>query len=229
MGDLGFDSLKEQVKFRAGMDTSIEKIGSSSTNYYGVLVNHAYRQICEHDRLFGINRKFYIPELETSATATTTDGTAYVSTPSGVLVVRSVYDTTNNVKLTQIPWKVYISYTDRTNTSAEGDATEWCRSGARIYLHPTPQTTGDTMTIYYKKIVDNLSGTDTTIISSAWDEPIILLATYKGMTWQRDFEKAKLVKEELIDHLSGLVTIYENEYADRDMQFGPDSSYLPLR
>jgi len=234
VGDIGFNTFKEYVQFRMGRlaqgtADGLTTAGSSDLNMYGIWVNQAYRQICTNEHLSGLPRRVYIPALETSTTATTTDGTAYVSVPSDCLLIRSVYDTTNNVKLAQIPWRVYISYTDRATTSAEGDATEWCRSGARIYLHPTPQTTGDTMTIYYKKLVATLSGTDTTAIPAEWDEPIVQLATIKGHMWTGDFDKIKPLREEFVESVSGILDIYAQEAVDRDANFAPDSSYLPLR
>jgi hypothetical protein len=225
VGSLGFDDLKEQVKYRLGMDTSPETVGTNSLNFYGIWVNHAYKQICSSHRLMGINKRFRIPELETSTTASTVDGTAYISTPSDCVVVRTVYDTTNNAKLDQIAWKKYISYTDRTNTTAEGDPTEWTRAGARIYLHPTPDA-AMTMTVYYKKLPSDLTGTATTEIGAEWDEPIILLASYKGFTWTGQFDKAKACREELLETIAGLIQVYGEEELDSDIRLAPTDAYM---
>lgn len=227
MGALGFDDFKEQIKYRHSMDTSPETIGDSSLNFYGIWANHAYKQICSAHRLFGINKRFRIPQLETSTTATTTDGTAYVSVPSGCLVVRTVYDSTNNRRLDQISWDTYLEYTDRADTTAEGDPTEWTRSGARIYLHSTPGTTGDTLTIYYKKLPSDMTGTETTIIGAEWDEPIVQLAAYKGFIWLGQYDKAKATKEEFIETIAGLIPLYGAEELDANVKYGPTSAYMP--
>ena len=152
MGALTFAYLKEMVKLRLGNNAAWSAAGDSSLDYYGIWVNSAYRMLCTQDKVLGLPKKLYFPELLTSTTKTTTDGTAYVTVPSDVLYITEVYDTTHNVRLTNIPWKQYIEYTDRTTTTAESDPTEWVRYSGYIYLHPTPQTTGDTMTIYYKKL-----------------------------------------------------------------------------
>jgi len=227
MGSLGFDDFKAQVQYRMGQDTAPESVGSDSLNYYGIWVNKAYRQICTSHKLYTIPKRFYFPELETSTTATTTDGTAYVSVPSDALVIRTVFDSTNSTKLTYIPWRTYLAYTDRATAASEGDATEWTRASGRIYLHPTPSTTGDTMTIYYKKVPADLSGSDTTAIGEEWDEPVVILAAHKGFMWTGDFEKAKMAKEEFIEIVMGLASVYDTEEIDRDATWEPSSSYMP--
>lgn len=227
MGSLGFDDLKEITKLRAGNRADLEAGGDSSLNYYGIWVNSAYRQLCTQNRIFGLNKRLYFPELMTSTTKTTTDGTAYVTSPSDVLFVTDVYDTTNNRQLKQISWDTYISYTDRTTAASEGDATEWVRSAGNIYLHPTPSTTGDTMTVYYKKRVSDLSGTQTTSIGAEWDDPILELTAYKMFLFLHEYDKAKACRESFLEMADGLADVYHREEMDRDSHFEPSSSYMP--
>ena len=227
MGALAFDELKEILKLRCGNRADLESAGDSSLNYYGIWVNSAYRQLCTQDFVLGLRKKLYFPQLMTSTTKTTTDGTAYVTTPSDVLYIIDVYDTTNNVNLENISWEKYLEYTDRTSSTAEGDPDEWSRYGSYIYLHPTPGTTGDTLTVYYKKLVANLTGTVTTAIGAEWDDVILELAAYKAFLFLHEYEKSKVCKEAFLEMAVGLASVYDNEGVDTDLTIGPSSSYMP--
>jgi len=226
MGALGFDEFKELLQSRLGLRGDLASRGASSLNYYGIWVNQAYRQLCTQKNLMGLKKNLYFPQLHTSTTATTTDGTAYVSVPVSTLYITEVFDTTNGRKLTQIPWKKYIEYTDRTDTSCEGDATEWTRYSSYIYLHPTPSTTSDTLTIYYKKLVADLTGSETTIIGAEWDEPILELAAYKAFQHIGEYEKAKVSRETFLEMAAGLADIYYQEQKDSDEAWQPSLAYL---
>ena len=226
MGALGFDDFKEQLKLRAGNRADLDTAGASSLNYYGIWINSAYRQLCTQDNVLGLKKNLYFPQLLTSTTKTTTDGTAYVAVPTDALYIEDVFDTTNGRNLDWISWSTYAEYTDRTSSTAEGDATEWTRRGTYIYLHPTPGTTGDTLTIYYKKLVADLSGTQTTDIGAEWDDAIIELAAYKMFTWIHEPDKAKVSKEAFLEMAAGLADIYFNERKDEDDNWGPSSAYL---
>ena len=224
MGSTTFDYMKEYVKLRMGMRDDLEDIGDSDLNYYGVWVNQAYTQICVSERLFGLRTPVYIPQLETSSTDTTTDGTAYISTPTTALIVRGIEDTDDNVILDWIPYRQYMEYTDRADTSAEGSPTEWTRARSRLYLHPTPDSTIN-LTIYYKKTPTSLSGTASTVIGPEWDEAIVLLATYKGHLWLGEYDKAKFIRDELIENVSGVLSTIHQEEKGRNEYFRPDEGY----
>jgi hypothetical protein len=227
MGAAGFDTLKEYLKLRAGNRADLEAAGDSSLNYYGIWINSSYRQLCTQEGILGLKKKLYFPQLFTSTTKTTTGGTAYVAFPSDGLYVTDVFDTDNGRKLTSISWDTYISYTDRTTTASRSDSTEYVRNGTSIYLHPTPLTTGDTLTIYYKYLVTDLSGTQTSLIGAEWDDVIVELGAYKMFTWIHEYDKAKFCKEAFLEMSTGLADVYFNEDMDRDAQWGPSSAYMP--
>ena len=229
MGNLGFNVLSEMVKFRAGNSSAFESAGDSSLNYYNIWVNSAYRQLCTQKNVLGLKKMLYFPQLFTSTTRTTTDGTAYVSVPADCLYITEVFDTTNGRKLDWIPWKKYIEYTDRTTAASEGDPTEWNRRGGNVYLHSTPGTTGDTITIHYKKLVPDLSGTGVSLIGAEWDDVIVELATYKMFTWLHDYDKVKFCKEAFLEMAAGVADIYHAEEADGEFSAGPSPSYMPRR
>ena len=227
MGASSFSTLKELLKLRAGNRADLEAAGDSSLNYYGIWVNSAYRQLCTQDGILGLKKKLVFPQLNTSTTKTTTDGTAYVTVPTNFLYITEVFDTTNGRKLNQISWKKYIEYTDRTTTTAEGEPDEWVRYGGYIYLHPTPDTTGETLTVYYKKLVADLTGTQTTDIGAEWDDVIVELAAYKMFLWIHEPDKAKLCRDAFLEMAGGLAGLPNQEELDSDISIGPSTSYMP--
>jgi hypothetical protein len=227
-GEVTFEEFKEYVKFRMGQRTDLESVNSD--NLYGIWTNLAYRQLTTRNRFWGLKKSFYFPQLETRATKTTTDGTAYVAAPDDVLHIRSVYDNTNTRKLHKISWNTYMNYTDREDTDKEGEPSEWVRqadsSGTdQIYLYPTPDTSSENIYVYYRKVPAELTGTSTTVIGSEWDDAIIELATYKGYLWLQEYDKAKVCKEEFLEIVSSVIGIYDQEDEDRKDHAHMDEGY----
>jgi len=226
VGSLSFDTMKEMMKFRAGNNAALTAAGDSSLNYFGIWINSAYRQLCTQNDILGMKKRLYFPQLMTSTTKTTTDGTAYVTMPTSCLYISDVYDTTNNRNLDWIPWREYLEHTDRTSTTSEGEPTEWSRHDTNIYLHPTPDTTGETLTIYYKKLVADLSGSGTTDIGAEWDDAILELAAYKMFVFLHDVDRVKWCKEAFLEMAVGLADLYFKEEKDADKNFGPSPAYI---
>jgi hypothetical protein len=232
MGSLGFDDLKEQVQFRLGRlsqasTDGLTSSGANNLNMYGIWVNNAYKQICSSEYLMGITKKMIIPDLEYSTTETTTAGAAYIDIPTDSLLIRKVMDSTNGSKLSWIPFRKYIAYTDRADSGSRGTPTEWAHMTRKIFLHPTPDAV-ITEEIFYKKLPGDLTGSNTTIIGSEWDEPITLLAAIKGMTALGDYVNLKPLKEEFIEIATGIIHSYYMEGFDRNESFRPDPAYMPI-
>jgi len=220
MGLWGFDDFKAYCKFQLGQNPDLDV----STNYYEVWVNAAYRQLTSAKKIFGVRFNLYFPELETTTTSNTADGTAYVSVPADCIIVREIEHTTDDHMLTNISWSDYLDTSGRADTDAEGPPTEWVRRGSRIYLSPTPDAT-DTLTIYYKQRVTDLSGTGATAIANEWDEAILQLAVIKGLMWMKDYEKANVEKEAWVEMMKGLAGLYDTEEKAREEYFEPHSQY----
>ncbi len=162
MGILNFEDMQTHTLFQLGGPTRTEL--KSPTNYIARWVNDAYRDLCTKNRYMGLRKNFVFPTLEVSTDDTTVDGQSYVPTPSDALIVRHIYDTTNDKKLERINWYTYISYTDRETAASEGKPSEWVRSAGNIYLHPTPDAAYD-VDIFYKKIPPALSAVaDVTLV-----------------------------------------------------------------
>lgn len=223
MGTLSFSDFQTYALFQLGGPTRTELL--SPTNYVARWINDAYSDLTTKNRYMGLRKNFVFPELEVSTTSSTVDGRAYVSVPTDCLIVRHVYDKTNNVKLGRINWYNYVSYTDRATTTSEGKPSEWVRSSGSLYLHPTPDAIY-ALDIFYKKKVAVLSASaDKTIIGDEWDNIIVQLAVIKGNQWMNDWDKVKLLKAEWLETVSGMLGIYDNEERDMHPQIKGDSTY----
>lgn len=218
-----FANFKSELKLMFGMNAKLDDV--DGTNMYESFINYAYMRLTTRDRFFGVKTNFYFPELETVNTSTTTtDGTQYIDVPSDCIVTRDLYDYTNSRYLTNISWREYLKYEDRFDTNAEGEPTEWVRSGDYYYLHPTPDTSSEYIYIYYRKRPAALSGTNATAIGEEWDEAILQLAFIIGKGWMQEGQKPEVdaVKKEFLDNVSGLVGIYYQESLARDLKATPD-------
>lgn len=223
MGTLNFGDMQTYTQFQLGGPTRTELM--SPTNYVAKWVNDAYADLTTKNRYMGLRKNFVFPTLETHISDTTVDGQEYVPTPDDCLIVRTLYDTTNNKKLERINWFTYTSYTDRATAASEGKPTEWIRSAGNIYLHPTPDAAYD-LDIFYKKRVPALTASaDVTLVGDEWDNIIVQLAVIKGQMWLNDWEKVKLLKEVWLEDVSAMLGLYDQEEKDMHHNLRGDSSY----
>lgn len=224
MGDLSFASFKEQLKMRAGRSTAWSSVGDDALDYYGIWINKAYMQLCSAERFPGLKRSLYFPQLYTSTSLSTTDGTAYISTPSRCLYVEDIFNETSNGTLDNISWREYLEHTDRDTAASESRPSEWTRKGELIYLHPTPDAVYS-LYVYYKKLPNALSGTSSTTIGAEWDDAVLALAAQKMFMWIGEPDKAKMAGEEFLQIVNGLSGVYANEEEDREAYSALDPAY----
>jgi len=221
MGDYGFDRFRVELKLRLGQRTDFD----APVDWIGRWINQAYIRLTSGNRLYGLKRNFYFPELEAkSAVLNTTDGTAYVSTPTDTLIIRSVWDSTNDRDLKNIGWDTYLAASGRADTNAEGPPTAWVRSGAYIYLRPTPDAVY-ALYAYYRKRPAALTGTSVTLIGSEWDDVIVLMAACQAFSTMGDYEHLKQTKEDLAERIAELVGIYDQEDKGKKEYLQMDPSY----
>jgi len=221
MGTWGLDTFKLYLKFRNANRTDLENVGG--VNLYETATNAAYLALTTKKQIFQVRLNLRFPELETTDATTgtnTVDGTSTIAVAPTAIQIIDVYDATNNVSLDWMPLKRYLDYTDRYDTGAEGKPNEWTRSGGYIYLHPTPDATYK-MYQYFRKRPTLLTGTTATVIGPEWDESILEYATYKLLMWNHEYEKAKFVKEEVIDMIVGILGMYEAEETSRKEHIRP--------
>lgn len=227
MGLYTHDEMSKYLKFRLGQRTDLSSVDGE--DFYSLWVNSAYKELTYKNRIFGIkglHSRVYFPELEVQDTSqSTVDGQAYIDVPTGALVIREVEDTTNDVLLEPTSWGEYKSYSGRADTDAESKPTQWVSRGSYIYLYPTPDSDYAMTIDYRKKITTSISGDSTTDIGDEWDEPIVQLATYKGLQWMEEYEKSQPVKAELMETIADIMGIYFQDEVGRVSYMHLDPAY----
>ena len=98
MGTYTFDVFRDGLKLEMGQRADLE----SPVNWYSAWINSAYLGLTTRDRFFDMKKSFWFPQLETSGTATCTAGTAYVLAPTDALIIRRIWNTTDDAYLKPI-------------------------------------------------------------------------------------------------------------------------------
>lgn len=223
-GTFTFANFVDYLTVMFGERTDLTSVGG--VNLYEKWINLSYIRLTTRNRFWGLKKSFYFPELEVDNSGTnTTDGTAYITTPTDALIVREVWDSTSDVRLNNIPHSKYIGYTGRADSASEGEPKEWIRQGTYIYLYPTPDATYS-MYVYYRKIPAILSSSTKTVIGVEWDEVILQMAYIIGKEWLGEYDKAKAMKESLAESFAGIIGIYDLEELARRPKATPDSMSL---
>ncbi len=188
--------------------------------------NSAYIKITSKERLAS-GRKLIFPELEAvDSSRSTSDGTPTISMPSDCLVLKQVYDYTNDTMLDYIDWRSYLDYSDRYDTNAENVPDEWTRYGTAVYVHPTPASTYN-IYLYYRKRPSLLAADDSkTVIGAEWDDIIEKQALIDSLIRLKRYEEAKAEKPELTEMMNELVDIYLQEQKSRDLRVTPNTYAL---
>lgn len=221
MGDKAFSVFASDLTYELGNRTDI----AASV---GAWINTAYLEFTTRNQFFGFKfpKYFYFPELETSASATTTAGTDYVALPSDALILYTIHDNTNDNKLGGIKFREYVDKTGRATSASRSKPLYWLRYGSQIKLYPTPDG-AYSLTVYYRKRPTALSlDGDVTAIGAEWDEAILKLAVIQSMMRLKQYDTADVEKKALVELLAGKVDIYDKEQRDLKKFFAPDIAYL---
>lgn len=219
MGAYSFENFRDYLKLELGQRTDLE----SPVNYYSVWINAAYLSLTTRDKLFGIIKSFWFPHLESNGTATTTAGVAYVLTPADALVIRRIWNTTDDAYLKPITKDEYYKRLSKATTASRGTPTEYVRLGANIYLSPTPDDSTTALTIYYRMVPPVLEDDDdVTVLGPEWDEPILKLAVIQAHQKLKEYDLAELEKKEWTEDVLGLMGIYNQEERARETVLGMD-------
>jgi len=203
-----FDDFCTYLKFELGQRTDLE----SPTNFYKIWINAAYISLTTRDKLFGMNKSFWFPQLETSGAATTTAGVAYVLTPDDALIIRRIWNTTDDAYLKPITKDEYYKRLSKVTTASRGTPTEYVRLGTNIYLSPTPDDSTTSLVIYYRMVPAVLGASmDVTVLGAEWDEPILKLAVIQTHQRLKEYDLAELEKKAWVEDVLGLMGIYAQE------------------
>ncbi len=174
-------------------------------------VNQSYLEICS---------RYPFPELSTTTTLTTADGTAeYATTKSDILSVSTLTDSTNYVTMQPISEAKYLQYTQGDSTST-GTPYYWYISGSsdsglkNFTVYPTPGGVY-TITIHYDRVPTELVIDPTAtspIIPAVWDDSILSRTIYRGWRHLGDENKAAFSLQVAKDNDKGAVkrSIYTN-------------------
>lgn len=217
MGIMTYTNLTDYLKVRFGNNDAWD-------SFYGLWINSAYRQLTSRDSVGG--KRIEIPELDTTSSDATVDGTAYVSVPSDCIAISEIFDETNDVQLEWLAYPEYVGKSDRADTSSEGKPTYWVRSGAYIYLYPTPDD-AYTLTIHYRKRPADLSGaSDVTVLGEEWDDIILEYAVAIGRDWSNEPEKAMYSRKLADEMTKNLMEIYSREERARRETLTMNPAYL---
>lgn len=232
MGALDFETFKAMLLLRLGNRTELQTAGATPTDYYGIWVNQAYRQLCSAKRIPETAGKVDFPQLHTvtSTDITGVIGTPHIAVPNETLYVEHVFCTLSGYER-QLDWcppERYTSYPDRGLTANRGTPREWTRIGTSIYLYPTLDK-AYTYQVWFRRLPPNLSTGQSTLIGAEWDQVILLLAAYRASSWMGDTERAKAARAEYLEAVNGLIGIYGNEEKDRNENLRPDYVYRKQR
>lgn len=207
MGDKTFTLFKSELLWALG------NLASADVNSMeGKWVNSAYRSVTSRNKFwkFRVPKTFSFPELDTSTTATGNDGDAYISKPPDSIFIHTVWDMTNDNMLDYKDHAWYTAQTGRADADSEAEPQFWTPYSNKLYLYPTLDDEYN-FTIYYRKRIEDLSGSTTTVIGGEWDEPILMFAIMRGYMFLRDLEKAKAWREEFILTIQDLMGMQERQ------------------
>jgi hypothetical protein len=139
------------------------------------------------------------------------------------LVIRRIWNTTDDAYLKPITKDEYYKRLSKATTSTRGTPTEYVRLGTSIYLSPTPDDSTTALTIYYRKVPTALDATtDVTVLGSEWDEPILKLAVIQAHQRLKEYDLAELEKKAWVEDVLGLMGIYNQEERARETVLGMD-------
>lgn len=224
MGQISLNDAKTQLQVRFLNRSEFASV--SGFDFFSEWLNKALTQMTSSD-VIPMSRpplRFRFPELEVPADLVTADGVPYVTTPTGCLVLRHLFDKDTPYKLNWISLRQYTSFLDRADTGAEGAPREYHRDGNVIWLHPTPDKVYN-LEAWIRKRHPLWEGDNPTLIGAEWDDAIIELAAYKAHTWVGEFERAKAAKEAYLDIATGIVKLSYGDEA-RSINFYPDPFYF---
>lgn len=207
MGDKTFTLFKSELLWALG------NLASADVNSMeGKWTNAAYRSLTSRNKFwkFKVPKTFGFPELDTSTTATGNDGDAYISKPSDSIFVHTVWDMTNDNMLDYRDHGWYVEQTGRATAASEAEPNSWTPYSNKLYLYPTLDDEYN-FTIYYRKRIADLAGSEATVIGAEWDEPILMFAVMRGYMFLRDFDKAKQWRDEFILTIQDLMGMQERQ------------------
>ena len=220
MGDRTITQFEADVKIGLGGRDDLD-------DYITRWVNTAYLTLTTKKRIPGMRRTIFFPELEVKDESQSwVDGSYRLSVPDGALIVRGIWDRTNDNKLKRFPSiREYWKKTDRESTSSEGEPNKWIRHEGYLYTYPQSDNSYNA-TIYNRKRPTGLEADvqDVTEIGPEWDEAVYLLAMVQIHEKLGEFDRSEYKAKKFIEYVHDIIGIYDEESKDSTMIFRPDES-----
>jgi len=162
------------------------------------------RWINEGQELFCAS--FGFPWLEKSDTDTTVASTQSYSIPSDCRKLLAVFVGDN--EYTYVPF----SLKENVDTDSSYDARAYYTFDNKIYLLPTPTTSGTTITFYYYKMPTTLSNdSDTPTIPTRYQEALV----FYGLAMARDRDENMTAAREAMKKFDDILQLAIKQGADR--------------
>lgn len=142
-----------------------------------------------------IQRVLRTPAQEAQQTYTISGQTGYVTIPTNLLEIISVY--MDGVAVTRIPHHEMIQ---AQKTGEQGIPRQMCRQQAKILLHPQP-TTGTVYLDYYAEFPSLTSDSDTNSLTAIASD----ILTYTALSYAADYfmdERAALFEQKSVQFLA---------------------------
>lgn len=207
MGNYTYTEMTDLLKLSLGNRGDLE----SPTNWYQKWINDAYINLTTRRILVGLDKAYYWPQLEASTTLTLPDETAYLDVPDDLLVMRRVYNETDDTPLNYISAREYYSKTGKSDSTTYSNPTMYTRIGEKIYFYPTPDQ-DYSVTIYYRRRPERLSASgDKTAIGEEWDTIIVDIAKIYAHTHLQEFDFAASLREQVNNEIASIIGIYAQE------------------
>lgn len=223
---MGAKTLSE---FRTDLTTwALTNRDDLTTAQKTAFVNASYIDFTTRNQFWALKvpQGFDFPELKVAdSTKATVANTAYITTPADCIHLYTIWDSTNDKKLSYISWGEYVRRTGRATPASYGDPTKWTRYGGRIYFYPTPDAV-NALTLYYRKRPAEMSADDdVTLLDAMWDEPIQGLVNIQAMMRFKMYEQAEAEKKDWLEMMTGKFGFVGKEERDRKSYFEPDPAY----
>ena len=218
MGDRALAQFEVDIKIGLGGRDDLD-------SYIARWANTAYLTLTTKKRIPGIKRTIFFPELEVKDESQSwVDASYRLSVPDGALIIRGVWDSTNDTKLSRFPTiREYWKRTDRESGDSKGEPTRWIRHESYLYTYPQSDDSYNA-TIYYRKRPTDLETDvqDVTEIGAEWDEAIYLLAMVQIHEKLGEFDRSEYKAKKFIEYVRDIIGIYDEEGNDAKRIFRPD-------
>lgn len=203
---ISYDAMITEVTARLGNRTDL-------TSRVPRWINYAYFELL-------LNPNFEFFELDkkntTLSTAASVKSLDIITPIPDLWHILSITDTTNNRKLERSHYRVFDKI-----VPTSGQPTRYARFSNTVEFDPTPDAVYNLQIRYRTRPADLASGATFNSLGTEWEEPIIVVATYKGWMALKQYEDAAATKQLMDACLSTRQDVPMLEDEDSDIGIQP--------